>query len=296
MTTDEHHSHAVLRVTGIEELSPPGTDSNYLDWSFVLQLHLEATQTINAVNYRYVRSRKGSAREMWESLREAHQDSFARGRMYWLRKLILCRMSGDDVEKHIEEFDWLGCVSSLMNQSQVSSNQIVQALKQESLRRKSQLDPSEPLPSASRASASSHEKPRLSARNPYLYCTFCQINGHELNNCNKADRILQTHRSDDNRRRHHHRRPNSDTRRDARPHTSTKAGTTTTVSLGSSDDVSSSDEHDTTVVLSPPTKPHRHRAGVALAQSTPSSRHSTDSNLDSGCSKYCDVIWYDVVT
>lgn len=31
-----------LKTNGIEQLLPPGTDTNYLDWSFVIKLHLAA--------------------------------------------------------------------------------------------------------------------------------------------------------------------------------------------------------------------------------------------------------------
>lgn len=31
-----------LKTSGIEQLSAPGTDTNYLDWAFVVKLHLAA--------------------------------------------------------------------------------------------------------------------------------------------------------------------------------------------------------------------------------------------------------------
>ena len=90
--------------------------------------------------------------------------------MYWLRKLVISQMSGDNVESHIDKLagyakrlnslisttnplmannvhatallislpeDWLHCVSSLMNKERVSSAKVVTALKQEAYQRKS---------------------------------------------------------------------------------------------------------------------------------------------------------------
>jgi hypothetical protein len=36
-------SHPSLKLTGIEHLKPPGEDSNYLDWRFVINYHFKAT-------------------------------------------------------------------------------------------------------------------------------------------------------------------------------------------------------------------------------------------------------------
>lgn len=117
----------------IVPLSSPGTDSNYLDWSFVALVNLEnanlayvlqpsaaksraeswatdnkmvvsiLTQIVSSANIRHMRNHREDACAMWVSLREAHQDSSAGGRMYWLRKLILTRMKDNDVESHLQE-------------------------------------------------------------------------------------------------------------------------------------------------------------------------------------------------
>ena len=130
---DEHKSHSdALKTTGIEQLKSPGIDSNYLDWSFVVELHLQSccvghvleevglkdrslnwrdenitvcsviTKTIDSSNYCHVREYRNDTRSMWYSLRAAHQDFTAGGRMYWLRKLVLYRMDDDDVTKHLD--------------------------------------------------------------------------------------------------------------------------------------------------------------------------------------------------
>lgn len=42
-TTVSHNTHSkALKTTGIKQLKAPGINSNYLDWSFVVQLHLQA--------------------------------------------------------------------------------------------------------------------------------------------------------------------------------------------------------------------------------------------------------------
>lgn len=124
-----------LKTTGIEQLLPPGTDTNYLDWAFVVKLHLSAndlshvlvdtpvkdrpptwakdnltvnsifSKTIHKANMRYVRDHENDARLGWEKLKAAHQDSSSGGRMFWLRKLILYRMEDDDMERHIEKMN-----------------------------------------------------------------------------------------------------------------------------------------------------------------------------------------------
>ena len=198
--TSTSHSDAALKTTGIEQLRASGVDSNYLDWAFVVQLHLQAcrvghvlatvdlkdqpphwvmdnitvcsviTKTIHPSNYRHIRNHPNNANAMWESLRTAHQDFTAGGRMYWLRKLVLYRMDDEDVEKHIDAMTiiherlsalvtvdnpltaddifatalliavpatWLHCISHLLNSPQTSSSQIVACLKAEANRRAS---------------------------------------------------------------------------------------------------------------------------------------------------------------
>ncbi|EFP75457.2 uncharacterized protein PGTG_00788 [Puccinia graminis f. sp. tritici CRL 75-36-700-3] len=126
--------HPTLKITSIEKLKPPGPDSNYLDWSWVLDIHFDSTgvsyildpkeanpeakptfardnkaicsvisQTINSANIRVVRQFNKDTRKMWNGLRAAHQDSSSGGVMYWLRKLTMFRMENDDIETHLEE-------------------------------------------------------------------------------------------------------------------------------------------------------------------------------------------------
>lgn len=94
-----------LKTTGIEQLVAPGPESNYLDWSFVVELHLAAndldhvlkptplssrsvdwgkenltvnsifTKTVHKANMRYIRDHKHDAAAGWAALKDAHQDS-----------------------------------------------------------------------------------------------------------------------------------------------------------------------------------------------------------------------------
>ncbi|PLW52478.1 hypothetical protein PCANC_10605 [Puccinia coronata f. sp. avenae] len=164
---------ASLCLSGIESLKAPGPDSKYINWEFVLDQFLQATDvayvitTFSSANYRYIRPFRGNAFGMWKALTKAHQDSTSGGRMYWIRKLIQFKMSSNDVDAHIEEMslvaeklnalitptnpltadnlhssallislppDWLNCVSSLMNKECVLSTKSVSALKAKSLR------------------------------------------------------------------------------------------------------------------------------------------------------------------
>ena len=121
---DENNSHSnALKTSGIEQLKSPGVNSNYLDWYFVVKLHLQAchvgheledvllkdrsvnwrddnitvfsiiTKKIESSNYNNVWDRWTDAWAMWMSLCSAHQDFPAGGRIYWLRKLVLYWMT-----------------------------------------------------------------------------------------------------------------------------------------------------------------------------------------------------------
>lgn len=202
-----------LKTSGIEQLGPPGPGSNFLDWAFVVKLHLAAndlehvledtevkshpitwakdnltvnsifTKTIHKSNMRYIRDHKNNAALGWKALRAAHQDASSGGWMFWLRKLILCRMEDENVEGQIEKMnslyerlnslitsnnpltaddiyatallislpvEWLPSVSHLMNQPHTTSAQLVTALKNESTRRSLSMESLESSVSASR--------------------------------------------------------------------------------------------------------------------------------------------------
>ncbi|EFP87497.2 uncharacterized protein PGTG_13868 [Puccinia graminis f. sp. tritici CRL 75-36-700-3] len=179
-----------LKVSGIVQLKPQGADSNYLDWSFVVLLHLkslklayvlepEPSPTLTAAA-----KTKSSRPASWlnDSIAVSSDVAlafagpsglFGWGRMHWLRQLVVARLSGDNIDSHIESMaicaerlgslvtpekpltvddihatalltsltdDWLHCVSSLMNEDSVTSSRIVLALKAESLLRKARRE------------------------------------------------------------------------------------------------------------------------------------------------------------
>ncbi|KNZ56880.1 hypothetical protein VP01_2296g1 [Puccinia sorghi] len=104
-------THAALKLSGIEQLSAPGKDSNYLDWIFILKIHLQATN----LSYLWISSldRPAGPRiallpvwlspELFIPPTTGSSDSTSGGRMYWLHKLVKSKMSGEDAESHITE-------------------------------------------------------------------------------------------------------------------------------------------------------------------------------------------------
>lgn len=254
-----------LKVSGIVQLKPQGADSNYLDWSFVVLLHLKSlklayvlepeagptptaatetkasrpaswsndsiavssfiARTIHPSNLRFVRAHGTDAAAMWVSLSQAHQDFSSGGRMHWLRQLVVARLSGDDIDSHIESMavcaerlgslvtpekpltvddihatalltsltdDWLPCVSSLMNEDSVTSSRIVSALKAESLRRKARREDESTITVSKARADFVKGKPRF---NEALHCTFCNRSGHNLAICENAARVLSEHKT-----------------------------------------------------------------------------------------------------
>ncbi|EHS62831.1 uncharacterized protein PGTG_21152 [Puccinia graminis f. sp. tritici CRL 75-36-700-3] len=135
LTADfEVSRHPTLKLTGVEQLKPPGSESTYLDWRWILEIHFMATnvdyiitkdlakaklkpnwerdnkavcgvisRTIHPINIRNVRHLKTDACRLWDALKQAHQDSLAGGVMYWLRKLTMSRMVTDNLSSHLDK-------------------------------------------------------------------------------------------------------------------------------------------------------------------------------------------------
>jgi hypothetical protein len=125
--------HPASKAPTFMPLKAPGPKSNYLDWVFVLWVHFRScdviyvldpvkqvvqtpewrrnnlavvlvlTSTVDPCNLWFICDHKEDAAGMWAALRAAHQDSSTGGRMYWLHKLVLSRMSRDNVESHIDK-------------------------------------------------------------------------------------------------------------------------------------------------------------------------------------------------
>ncbi|OAV87994.1 hypothetical protein PTTG_29202 [Puccinia triticina 1-1 BBBD Race 1] len=167
------------------------------------------TQTIDPANLLAIRSYHRNAYGMWKALIRNHQDLSTGGKFFWLRKLLLARMEGSNVLSHINNVaksydclsslitpenpltpgdahsatllssipdDWMSCVSHLLNQKNVKTEEITLALKNECTRRLGQSNIT--------ASASSTK-----ASTP-CHCNFCNTDGHNLNNCNNTRKIL----------------------------------------------------------------------------------------------------------
>ncbi|POW14870.1 hypothetical protein PSHT_07262 [Puccinia striiformis] len=240
------------KVAGIPVLTPPGPNTNFLSWRYVVRGYLGSidlsyvldptkpknrpstwakdtstvssfiARTIDELNIQFIMELGTDTPAIWAALHEAHQDCSAGGRMYWLRRLVTTKMTGEDIESHIDTMssaserltalitkarpltvadihatglvnslpvDWQPCISSLMNDDEVSPARIAAALKQESLRRKARREEETALVSAAKASAPDP----TSSRPPFddkLYCTVCKIHGHNLLVCERAAKIL----------------------------------------------------------------------------------------------------------
>lgn len=142
MNTDA--DKAVTMMLKLSPLTAPGSDTNWLDWSYLVQNGLSLAELdhhikedvdikdrpptwkkenqrilvllgsiVDQSNTRYIREGGDSAYVAWRNLRAAQEDETAGGCMYWLRKLILTRMEEDDIDKHIDTllsaFNKLSC-------------------------------------------------------------------------------------------------------------------------------------------------------------------------------------------
>lgn len=227
-----------------------GPESNYLDLEFVVTSYFEAagleyviekprpeepdstwssnnkvicsliTQAVDSDNLQYIREHRRHAHGMWRALDRAYQDQTTGGRVYWLQKLLLTKMEGDDILAHIDSMacyherlnllislenpltaddvhvaallssipqDWLHCVSLFMNQDNVKSETIVTYLKNKCTRRQSQNDVKF---STSSAKTDSSKKQPSAADKPSQHCYFCNRDGHDLNTCHNTRQIF----------------------------------------------------------------------------------------------------------
>ncbi|PLW22540.1 hypothetical protein PCASD_16150 [Puccinia coronata f. sp. avenae] len=330
----EFSGHPTLKTGTIEQLRPPGPDSNYSEWSWVLDIHFRSTgvsylldpdekiadlgkakvsfeqdnlaicaviaKTIHPGNIRYVRKHNTDARGLWCALKAAHQDTSTGGVMYWLRKLTVSRMTGSDVTAHLDDMskiferlstlvsndrpltiddiysaailtslppDWLACVSSMMNEARINPGRLIQAIKQEDLRRKAR---SEDLPSQESAAKTNAPQGERQGGSRY-FCTYCKKNGHSLERCHEAASILAEHRPaehSESKFKQTHRRRRGKGKPEAR------AGQTTVVELGGTgrddeSDYSGSDDESYT---------RQAKAGNAVAVLQPTLETDSDSS------------------
>lgn len=119
-----------LDLDGIDKLTSPGKDSNWLDWAFLMETNIAAsiygyvmlpapvpppshyaqdkaklcgvlTRYVTSPNLKILRKHPNDPRGMWTALKNAHEGNTAGSRMYWLEKLISFRMESDDVDKEL---------------------------------------------------------------------------------------------------------------------------------------------------------------------------------------------------
>lgn len=324
-------SHQVLKTPSIIPLSSPGSDSNYLDWAMILRIHFRASgvgyliskdsqkpnqetitqdnlavcsvisRSITASNFQFIRKHKESAVGMWNALRDAHQDNSSRGRMYWLRKLLLTRLNDKEMTTHLSEIvsygeklsslitadnpltaddlqltaillslpdNWLSCVSSMMNKESVPPAKLIAALKQEHLccqtRNEDALANSAKL---HQPKGSTIHNRTTDNRSPRTYfCTHFNVKGHSFSRCTEVQKLLQQLKRTNNKPKN-------------RSGTSEpKSANANLIKTNSSDiDSDSDDFSDSQVII------HAGSAAVCNLINTITNPQK-DFNLDSGCS------------
>jgi hypothetical protein len=340
--------HPTLKTGTIKHLKQPGPESNYLDWSWILDIHFCSTgviylldpnkekaaigqakvtfeqdnlavclviaKTTHPANIRYVQQFNTNACKLWYALKAAHQDHSLGGMMYWLRKLTILRMSGDNIIAHLDKMgkiyknlnslvtpehplttdniflvsiltslppDWLACVSSMMNEARVSLSCIINALKQEDLRQKAWVEDLVPVDSVSKTTAPSSNKP-CPATSKY-FCTFCKKNGHSLKQCDQAAAILAGHKPEGSSKSRGQGQRCSRCRGNRKP--PAKAGQKTVVEIGGT----VRDEESDYSGLDDKSYSCQAKAGNAVVTPSATALSLTDAprerdiNIDSGC-------------
>ncbi|KAH9455992.1 hypothetical protein Pst134EB_033426 [Puccinia striiformis f. sp. tritici] len=284
-----------VSITRLPILKAPGPNTNYLDWQMVVSQvfktakikyvltntdvklrpatweddnNLACSVIMQIVdpdsNLRYLRGLE-NASDMWDALHRAHQDCSTGGRIYWIRKLVIARIEGNDMNAHIDTLakfherlnslvtpekpltpddvhnaallssippDWIHCVSGLMNQEGVKTETIVQALKNESVRRESQGDIVSVSSTNTKPNVSNKSKPpRDNPSKKPRHCPLCNSDFHDLNSCKNTRQLITDHKANQKARRE---TAPQDT---ANPNTSkppARAGRTSAATLGQS--------------------------------------------------------------
>jgi transposase InsO family protein len=268
-------------------------------------------QIVDRSNLRYFREHADNAAGMWESLSKAHQDSSTGGRVYWIRKLVNARMTGEDIDAHIDSLaqsherlnslvtsdkpltpdnvhvaallslippDWIHCVSALMNQEGVKTETIVKALKNEAVRRESQNEIISVSSTKPKPVKPANPPSKIRAQEGKPRCPLCNRDGHNLNSCNNIKSLIQEHKAAQKARWKASQPESSTSTSSSKPQT--RAGRTSAAPLGNYAEVHRDDDSDYS----------GSECGVTaknafLALSTPpNKRPSGDPNLDSGCS------------
>lgn len=123
-----------LRAEGIEKLSSPGVDSNWMDWSFLMETCISASIYgyvmrltpvpppshydtdcakicallvcyVSQPNLRILQRHRGDPRGMWGALKAAHESNTAGTRMMWLEKLVAFKLESEDVLAELDRLE-----------------------------------------------------------------------------------------------------------------------------------------------------------------------------------------------
>jgi hypothetical protein len=177
--------------------------------------------------------------------------------------------------------DWLACVSSMMNEPRVDPNRVIDALKAEELRRKTRSSDQPIVESVSQASNKKPSKSKSAKQDqPTRHCTFCNLDGHDLNRCFNVARLIENHKSNQappKNKKDGTNRPPPSSNASTYP---AKAGRTSAALLGSSNHKSDGESDFSGSEL----EITAGQAAVSLSSSSLPTIPSGDANLDSGCS------------
>ncbi|KAG0149306.1 hypothetical protein CROQUDRAFT_40150 [Cronartium quercuum f. sp. fusiforme G11] len=145
MATTTEAGKAVNMILKFNPLMALGTDFNWLDWSYLVTKVLSVMKLkyliddnkepkeqpdswdldndqvivllgsiVDSSNKHFIHEAGNSAYWAWSNLKSMHEDSTAGGTMYWLCKVILTRMEGDNIKKHIDTLlTYYDCLNSL---------------------------------------------------------------------------------------------------------------------------------------------------------------------------------------
>lgn len=124
-----------IHAEGIEKLSAPGVDSNWLEWSFLMETCISASiyayvmkspspipppphyeydkakicallaRYVSKPNLRVIQRYRGDPKGMWSALRQTHESNTAGTRMMWLEKLVGFKMEEEDLMSELDRLE-----------------------------------------------------------------------------------------------------------------------------------------------------------------------------------------------
>jgi hypothetical protein len=92
--------------------------------------------------------------------------------------------------------EWLLCVSSMANKTCVDLSKLIDALQAKDLRQRTSAKDGPSLQSVSAIKTGQPDKGKPKPSNPNRrHCTFCDIEGHDLNRCRNVAGVLAAHKA-----------------------------------------------------------------------------------------------------